>query len=285
MKRILAVAVLGAGAVLGQSFEVASIKPAPPPPDGRLMIRMGGDSGRIDYTNVSLRDLVRIAFKAKEQQINAPDWLGSERFNIVAKFPAGATRDDVPAMLQKMLEDRFKLSYHKESKETSVYALVAAKGGPKLHAAEVPDGKEDRPSGGPQVRDIPIGRAQAKDMPMGRAQMMMGPKGMHMIGKMSMSQFADRLSSFIDRIVVDKTGLKGNYDIDLEFMPEGGVPGPGGMRAIQMPDGEGAAHREDSDAPTVFTAIQENLGLKLDPQKAPVDVYVVDHIEKVPTEN
>lgn len=263
MQRILALGVLTVIAAYGQSFEVASIKPAPPPADGRLFIRMRDDGGRLDYVNVSLRDVIRNAYKVKDQQISGPDWLDSERYNIEAKFPAGATKADVPAMLQALLKDRFQVSYHKDSKLMPVYGLMVAKGGAKLKPAEV-----------------------TEDMPVGRSQMMMSPKGMHMVGKMTMAQLADRLSSFSDRTVQDKTDLKGAYEIDLEFMPEGGGPGGMPMHMGPPPGGEGAVqHREDSDAASLFTALQEKMGLKLDPQKAPVDVYVIEHAEKVPTEN
>jgi uncharacterized protein (TIGR03435 family) len=264
MPRFLLIGVLAVSAAFGQSFEVASIKPAEPPADGRMFIRMRDDDGRLDYVNVSLRDVIRNAYKLRDHQISGPDWLGSERYNIQAKFPAGATKADVPVMLQALLTERFKLTYHKDSKAMPVYALVPAKGGPKLKPAEA-----------------------TENMPMGRAQMMMGTKGVHLIGKMTVAQLADRLSSFSDRTVLDKTDLKGTYDIDLEFIPDA-LPGGMPMRMGPPPGGGGddaVQHREDSDAASLFTAIQEKLGLKLDPQKAPVDVYVIDHAEKVPTEN
>lgn len=267
---IVSKAAFGQASAPAKTFEVISIKPAPPPPDGRLMIRMGGDAGRIDYTNVTLRDVIRNAYKVKDRQISGPDWLTSERFNIAAKFPAGATKDDVPAMLQALLADRFKLACHKESKVMPVYALLPAKGGPKLQPATEP---------------AEPGR--------GGMRMMMGPKGVHVSGKMTMAQLAESLSNFNDRIVVDMTGLNGTYDIDMEFLPEGGPiglmrmgpPPGGGPGGGPGAGGEGAQHREDADAPTLFTAIQEKLGLKLEAQKAPVDVYIIDHAEKVPSEN
>src|ERR1700739_3983769 len=90
---------LGQSPTPAKAFEVASIKQAPPSTDGRIMVRMAGDAGRGDYNNVSMRDLIRVAFKVRSDQISGPDWLNSERYIVTAKFPAGATRDDVPAML------------------------------------------------------------------------------------------------------------------------------------------------------------------------------------------
>lgn len=246
-----------------RSFEVASIKPAAQQEPGRRMIGMRSDDGRVTYSNVTLRDVIRNAFKVKDRQIEGPDWLNSERYDIVAKFPSGATKDDIPVMLQSLLADRFKLTYHKDSKVSPIYAMIPSKGGPKVQPAESAGGM----------------------------RMMMGPKGIHLSGMLSLTQLADGLSNFTDRIVVDKTNLKGTFDIDLEFKPEGG--GPGGMMRMGPPGGgpgpggpAGESHtNDDSDAPSLFTAIQEKLGLKLDPQKAPVDLYVIDQAEKVPTEN
>ncbi len=269
---VVTVGAFGQSATPAPAFEVASIKQAVPPADGRIMVRMNTDAGRLDYTNVSLRDIIRAAFKVRNDQISGPDWLSSERYIIAAKFPAGATKADVPAMLQTLLADRFKLAFHKDSKVVSIYALVQAKGGAKLQPADTPGGM----------------------------RMMMGPKGRHLTGKVTLAQLADALSNMEDRPVLDMTELKGAFDIDLEFTsengPEGmrqGMPGPGpglgpgpGQGPGQGgPAGEGRPHDENADAPSLFTALQEKLGLRLEPRKAPVDLYVIDHAEKAPTEN
>jgi len=248
------------------AFEVASIKPAPPPTDGRIMVRMGSDAGRLTFTNVSLMNVIASAYKVKEVQISGPAWLGTERFDITAKIPDGAPKDQIPAMLQTLLADRFKMTFHKEPKVLPTYALLTAKGGPKLQPSETG----------------------------GSLRMMMGPKGRHMTGKASMQQFADSLSNGLDRPVLDMTELKGNYEIDLEWSgddaPRGmmGLPrGPGGPEGGPRPEGapRPESHDESADAPSIFTALQDKLGLRLDPRKAPVDLIVIDHAEKVPTEN
>ena len=221
-----------------------------------------------DFTNVSLRDVIRAAFKVRNDQISGPDWLNSERFIISAKFPSGATKDDVPSMLQALLADRFKLTFHKDSKVISIYALVPAKAAPKLEPADTSNGM----------------------------RMMMGPKGRHLTGKITLAQLADALSNMTDRPVIDMTELKGPYNIDLEFTSENGPEGmrmqgpppgagPGGGPVPGGPTGEGRPLDPSADAPTLFTAVQEKLGLKLDARKAPVDLYVIDHAERVPTEN
>jgi uncharacterized protein (TIGR03435 family) len=250
------------------AFEVATVKPAPPPTDGRLMVRMGGDPGRLDYNNVSFRELLKAAYKVKDAQIMGPDWMSSERYNIVAKLPDGATRDQVPAMLQTLLVERFKLKLHKDQKVMPTYALLVAKSGSKLEKAE---GE-------------------------GRLRMMMGPKGRQMSGTTNMDNLANTLSNFMDRPVTDLTELKGYYNVDLQWsgderpmgMMRGPGPGPGGTGGpggAASDGGEGGPHDEFADAPSIFTALQDKLGLRLEPRKDPVDVIIIDNAEKVPTEN
>ncbi len=246
------------------AFEVASIKPAPPPTDGRLMVRMNNDEGRINFSNVSLMNVITTAYKVKEHQVTGPAWLNSERFDITAKIPEGAGKDDLPAMLQALLAERFKLKLHTESKVMETYALVVAKGGAKLKPVETP----------------------------GRLMMRMGPKGRHLSGVATMPVLADQLSRAMDRPVVNMTELKGNFDIDLEFSGENmptlmhGMAGPGpGGPAPGAAGGDARMRDEGADAPSIFTALQNTMGLKLDPKKAPGDVLIVDNIEKVPTDN
>ena len=253
------------------AFEVASIKPAAPPTDGRIMVRMGGDAGRIDYTNVSLLNIITAAFKVKEHQVNGPDWLNAVRYDLAAKFPPGATRDQIPEMLQTFLADRFKLAYHKDSKVEQIYALVVAKPG-KLQEAEAAS----------------------------PGRMMMGPRGRRLSGKLTMAQLADNLSRWLDRPVIDATELTKIYDIELEWTGDDGPasmramrmggPGPGPGKGADAPGGgEGPrpeAHNDDSaDAPALPTALQEKLGLRLDSRKGPVDNITIEHIERAPTDN
>src|SRR3954468_7195263 len=119
-----------------QTFEVASIKATAPQESGRIMVRMGGDPGRIDYVNVSLRDLVRQAYDVKDYQVVAPDWMNSARFDVQAKLPPDTPKEVRAVMMQALLAERFGLKTHKESKEVQVYSLVVGKNGPKLKKAE-----------------------------------------------------------------------------------------------------------------------------------------------------
>src|SRR5436190_3888523 len=141
------VALLLAGAAFAQekttalAFEVATIKPAGPlnPQaimSGQMRIGMKVDQARVDIGSFSLSDLIRTAYRIKTHQVSGPDWLGGERFNVLGKMPAGSTEEQIPEMLQALLADRFKLTFHKESKEHAIYALVVGKGGHKMKDSE-----------------------------------------------------------------------------------------------------------------------------------------------------
>lgn len=130
-----------AAPVAAPSFEVASIKPAPPIEPQKIMagtlhIGMTIDSARVDIGNLSLADLIRTAYKVKPYQVSGPEWMGGLRWDIVAKMPEGGTREQVPAMLQALLAERFKLAIHHDSKDHAVYALVVGKNGLKMKEAE-----------------------------------------------------------------------------------------------------------------------------------------------------
>ena len=245
------------------SFEVASIKAAAPQPPGRFQISMGGDPGRINYTGVSLKNLIERAWSIKSYQVSGPDWLDSERFDVTAKLPEGAKQEDVPRMLQALLAERFQLTVHHEQKTLPVYGLVTAKNGPKMAKVE----------GEP-----------------GPLRMQMGMKGRQLSGKVTMDGLAGMLSRLLDRPVLDATELKGTYEVSLEWTPDeregGGMMA--GMRAMAGPGGEPHPPPESSDspaAPSLFAAVQETLGLKLEPRKGPVDIVVLDRAERAPTQN
>ena len=246
-------------------FVVASVKAAPPPTSmGFLRVQMKDGPGTVNYDNVSLLDVLTKAYASvKDHQIVGPDWLRSERYNIVAKIPPNTPKDRIPAMLQTLVADRFKMAVHRETKVLPVYALVAAKNGPKLHAADAEAG----------------------------FRISMGPKGHHLNGKAPISGLVQALSRFMDRPVLDMTEIKGIFDIDLEWSPDPGERSPmmglGGPGGGPRPEGggEGKSAPDTVDAPTVFVALQEKLGLKLEARKSPVEIIVVDRAEKVPTEN
>ena len=138
---VAGLAVLSSSHGWGQTaFEVASIKPSPPQAPGHTDSRMSTNNGRLNYTNVTLKDVIGQAYKVPESQISGPDFIDTERFDIAAKIPADAARGQVPVMLQTLLSDRFHLAIHRDSKEQPVYALAIAKGGPKLKTIESESG-------------------------------------------------------------------------------------------------------------------------------------------------
>ena len=274
------------------SFEVASIKPAAPQEMGRIRVGMNVDGGMLRYTNVSLRDVIRTAYRVKEFQIDGPDWLGSERFDIQAKFPAGATEEQAPEMLQALLAERFKLVLHRDTKEHAIYALVVGKDGAKLKPAEVqirtpaePD--EPKPAsggGGSATHDVTKVAGPGGSGPRGTIMMMMDPSGMHLkAASATLPGLAEALSRFTERPVVDATGIQGQYDFDLVFSPET----MRGMRAMTgpMPHPAGESPEAAPDqAPSVLDAVQK-YGLKMESRKGPLEMLTIDHIEKTPTEN
>jgi uncharacterized protein (TIGR03435 family) len=262
------VALVMAGAVFAQTpatapaFEVASVKPAPPPTPGMIKMQMGGDPGMIDYKNVSLKSVIARAYEVKEFQVSGPDWLDTERFDILAKTPPHTPKEQIPVMLRGLLAERFNLTTHPEQKVMPVYAMVVAKNGFKLKPVE--------------------------DTPDGRVRMTMGPKGRQMSGPTTLAALAGTLSQMIDRPVVDQTGIDGTYDVDLEWVPD--EREGGGMMAKMKGMAEQASGDPHGDPSgpnglSLFGALEEKLGLKLEARKSPVAILVVDHAERVPTGN
>jgi uncharacterized protein (TIGR03435 family) len=255
---------LFAGAAGAQSFEVISIKPAAPQPMGQVRVGMGGDQGRINYSNTSIKEMIQRAFEVKSYQVTGPPTIDTERFDVTAKIPEGQ-QSQVPAMLRAMLADRFRLETHRETKELPVYELNVAKGGANLQPSEG--------EGRPQIR------------------MEMTDRGASLkVDSTPMGNFCDALSRFLDRPVLDKTALAGNYNLALDMAPEdlagmrgGGIvrmgPGGGGGRG----DAGGPAP-ESAPTGSLFTSLGK-LGLKLEPRKAAIETIVVDKVEKTPTEN
>lgn len=296
-------------------FEVASIKPSDPQPMGRIRIGMQTDGGMLRYSNASLKDIIRTAYRMKDYQIEGPDWLNGARFDITAKFPAGAKEDDVPEMLQALLAERFKLIVHTDTKEHPIYALVVGKDGAKLKESDIqtrdtvppqgtPGGGATRtadvdrsaPSGNPPAagssntstsRQLGPGDRVAPNgpPPRGGMMLMMEQGNMHLkANAVTVGGLAELLARFSERPIVDMTNLKGRYDIDLAFSPETirGMPHP---PMPPPPGGERPAGAETAEpGPSMFDAVQQ-YGLKLEPRKAPMAILTVDHIEKTPTEN
>jgi uncharacterized protein (TIGR03435 family) len=269
IKVISVLATVACGVLCGQSFEVASIKPSPPPDRERGMhVGMSGgpgtaDPGRFTTENLDLTNLITIAYGVPRYRLSAPEWLTEARFDLAAKVPDGATREQFRSMLQELLRERFHLVLHHEQKETQAYELAVAKNGPKLQNAS-PDDPAPAPS--PLRSPLTLGPDGFPVLPPGRApaSRSMNDKARTRFAAASMGDLAENLSVQLGRPVTDSTGLKGKYDFTLSWVRGG----------------------PDTDSgPTLFGAVQEQLGLKLTSTKAPVDTLVIDHIEKTPTEN
>ena len=187
------------------------------------------------------------------------------RFNITARVPEGATKEQFRQMLQGMLVERFKLTFHQEKKEMVGFDLMVAKSGLKIKEAK-PGEDEEPPKWGATKKDengYPI-------LPAGRQAMMMAIQGGFSTQRFvdeTMVGFTVMLANRLNGPVNDSTGLKGKYDFELRWIQDGGVP------------------REDSTGPPLLQAIQEQLGLRVQKTKSMVDIFVVDHVEKIPTEN
>lgn len=287
------------------TFDVATVKPTAPPEPGKpMMIGVRGGPGSADPGQISgtvtLSMLLLTAYDVKPYQITGPPWLNMERYDIIAKVPAGATKDQVKVMWQNLLADRFGLTLHHQSKIFQVEEMQIAKGGSKLkettlkEATPDPISPEARPPQGLQPFSPPkmdkngVPELSAPGLIM---MMAMGPAGptAHMVGKaQTTQQLADMVGNELDRPVVDKTGLAGKYDFVLEFtpnrvrMPLGGGPFPGPGPNGPAPGGE--ANPTDPSGVTIVGALQQ-FGLRLVSTKGPLDTLIIDHVEKVPTEN
>lgn len=278
-------------AVYGQSarpeFEVASIRPTDQTNPAQVSVGVHVDGAQVSITYFSLKDYIRSAYRIQDYQVQGPDWIATERFDIAAKLPAGATREQVPEMLQTLLEERFKLKSHRDQKEFPVYALLPGKGGFKLKEspAETP-ADASAPAKDPNVNITASGSARGVSLNLGGGSYFSFADNKLEVKKLDMPRFCATLARFVDRPVVDMTELKGNYDFTLNFTPEdytamlirsaisaGVVLPPQALKALELSSGDSLA-----------SALQL-VGLKLDARKAPLPVLVVDRIEKTPTAN
>jgi uncharacterized protein (TIGR03435 family) len=220
--------------------------------------------------------LVRLAFQLQDNQIvGGPKWLFEDRFDVMGSGTAPGRDGPMFDKVKQMLADRFKLVTHVETREQSMYALVLARSDGKLGEKMTPSTADCTPTG-------PNGRGRGQGAPPAPGErpkcgVMIGP-GKLMVGGQTMAAFATNLSRFAGGIVVDKTNLKGTYDIELTYAPDPGISLTG--RDLPPQPGAPPPPAAIGDAPSLFSAVQEQLGLKLDATKGPVDVLVIDSAEK-----
>lgn len=199
--------------------------------------QMTRDPRMVALSHVSLQNLMAQAYLIKNFQISGPDWLDTDRFDIVAKLPDGATRDQLPTMLQNLLKERFHLALHQDKRTMNALVLEPGKDGVKLKPIDS------------EVRDVRTA----------------GGTHRWVAGKLTMPYFAGLLSNTVDQPVVDETGLKGVYDIDIEWASDETA----GM------DG----------TPSLPAVLADKLGLQIESRKTPVDIYVIDGVDRTPTAN
>lgn len=319
----LALAAVAALAQTKPAFEVASIKPAVPLDRATLIAafqngaaqRLGPrvDGARAEYIYMTVADLIVLAYGVKADQITGPDWITTQPFDIVAKLPDGASKDDVPKMLQSLLEDRFQMALHREGREHPALALLVGEGGLKLEEAAKSlkpiDPSVPLAAGEKQV-DGPDGPMRVKNDKNGGVTMDMGEKGAlsYVVdpatrsmkieaSQVTMSGFADLLTTLM-RVtggglpVKDMTGLTGKYPIAITFSLED-LTGAARAKWIDEPapssgsTGAAAPASAASDpggSPSLLKAVQA-MGLRLSARRVMVEQLVIDRIEKTPTAN
>jgi uncharacterized protein (TIGR03435 family) len=229
------------------------------------------DGARVDIGTASLDTLICYAYGVKGYQVSVPAALNKARFDILAKIPEGASKERVPEMLQSLLADRFKLVFHRERRETAIYALVVAKGGPKLKESV----GEREPAAAKSER-LPDGGGIAVTRLGDQVRLASGSDGVLRVEspRMKMAGLADMVERFVDRPVVDMTELNGEFQIAFDTSLWG-AEGP--------PQTAGPAGPASDPGPAlVFESIQK-LGLRLEARKGPVEVIVVDSAEMKPS--
>jgi uncharacterized protein (TIGR03435 family) len=250
-------------------FEVATVKHGPPR-DFSAAVRGGpgsGDPTRYTIENYPMSSLLVVAYNIASYQISGPSWLDEERFTVDAKVPEGATKEQLSLMVRNLIIERFHIATHTEKRDLPGFALTVGKGGPKLTASageDVPDPNAPPFKWGSKDQDgypnLPPGRSYAMSVSYGKARWRFADS--------SMDRLAHMLAEQIHQPILDATGLPGKYDFTFFWSYTA-------MRPDAPPD----------SGPTVYAAVQEQLGLKLESRKIPVDMLVIDHIEKTPPEN
>lgn len=232
-------------------FEVVSVKPNK---SGERNSSTGGRAGAFAATNVTAQQLIIYAYRLRNFQLaGGPGWLGSDRFDIQARPPENAKADN-PSMTRALLRDRFKLVVHTETKQEQVYALVVDRSDGRLGPQLKPSTRICQPSqpGTPNPCGMNTSVNDSSGTLVGNGQ--------------TMEQLVGALGSFgLNRMVIDRTGLMGSFDVELKWRPDN-------LRS--------ASNTQTSDLPSIFAALQEQLGLRLDSQRGPVEFLYVDSIER-----
>jgi uncharacterized protein (TIGR03435 family) len=260
-------------AIAQPQFEVASIKPSAPGGRGMYIRTLPG--GRVNIANMTLKEMIVLAYRIQPFQISGgPPWFDSIHYDVSAKAESAPKPGEVPQMIQALLADRFQLTFRRETKELPIYAMVLAKKDGKLGPSltETKEGSCTMPD----LTKPPTPPEPGKPLPRNCGQMMMNPGRIRAVS-VPVKDMTPILSRMLGRTVIDQTGLAGNYDFTMEWTPDD-------IQLAQMPPDAPKPAPSDTTGPSIFTAIQEQLGLKLESRKGPVEIFVIDRAEK-PTEN
>jgi uncharacterized protein (TIGR03435 family) len=246
------------------AFEVASIRPAPPPTSGHP-VRVGEseDPAQVMFSYLPVVSLISTAYGIDIARISGgPEWIRSDFYNIVAKLPSGTAKARIPALLRALLADRLGLVVRHESKDSPVYDMVVGKGGPKLKASpDLPDSDQH-----PSLSSAPLAFVD------GRLGICCGRAELH---RVTMLRFAEMLAAQTDRPVIDRTGIAGMFEIPLRWAAED-QHGKSGYDSPPPVD--------TSNEGSIYSALQEQLGLKLEPRRAPLEYLFVERVER-PADN
>jgi uncharacterized protein (TIGR03435 family) len=254
------------------AFEVASVKPNK---SGTTQANIGMLPNGVNFVNLPLRAIIQFAYGVNQPSklVGVPDWAAMERYDIAARAAGPVTPDERRLMLQALLADRLKLVARLEKREVSILALMLARNDGKL-GKNLVESKGCIAPGSAAAKEAAAGNA-----PAGPETLLCGPKtgggGRLILTGIPIQQFTALLGTMLSRTVVDKTGLTGRYDLDVTYTPEQPIPA-----GVSFP-GPAA----DPNGPSIYTAVREQLGLKLEPQKDQEEVLVIDHVERQPSEN
>ena len=263
-------------------FEVASVHPTPPSQEHGMSLALKLDASQVRVIALPLRDIVAAAYRLKPYQISGPDWITTTPFDISAKMPAGTTIRQVPDMLQSLLVERFGLTFHREKKELPVYALIVGKGPLKLraHATDGETAASDRLtwslSGNPTGVSNAVGDGSSYSFAGGKFE---GKK-------LTVTALATELERYSPRPIVDMTQVTGAFDPTFTVTPEayGQLLGRAAINSGMVMPPQMRIQIENAEFNALPEAV-EQLGLKLESRRMPIDMLIVDEVRKTPTEN
>lgn len=284
-KAILAILLAASAYAQSPQFEVASIKPFDPSAQGQVLAGVHIDGAQINIVGLPLKALVAMAYRIKATLITGPDWTETARFNVLATLPAGSSPEQLPDMMQALLTDRFQVKVHKDKKEFPVYALLIAKGGSKMKETPPdPAADKDEPKGTRGAETTTVGNGL--NVNYGHGSSYTFANNRFDAHKLTMPIFAGNLERFADRRIVDMTGLTAPYDFAFDVMPEdyyAMLLRAAVWSGANLPP-QAQKLLDDSSPAALGDALQQ-IGLRLEARKAPLDVLVIDDALKTPTAN